>query len=255
MITTSPTKNITGAEATAVSAQQLVKHRDLVAKIQTEDPYVTTLISNAWGVDRENNVFDRAAYNFQLKNRPATGGDFYRKTISLEESTKNAKVDTGWMEYNKFMQAFDIKVQQNGFDSYSSSGAGFLQDERKAWIEEQKTVNPTWFNEYDKGLQANKYKGTLRAIDIVLSDKNFTSSDWYKSDPTFKALEEYMIFRQEVVDYLADSASQNIDAESNLFVKEEVDKKVRELKNSSPKFALWYDRFLEKDKFGNLNAE
>ena len=158
----SPTKNITGAEATAVSAQQLVKHRDLVAKIQTEDPYVTTLISNAWGVDRENNVFDRAAYNFQLKNKPATGGDFYRKTISLEESTKNAKVDTGWIKYNKFMQAFDIKVQQNGFDSYSSSGAGFLQDERKAWIEEQKTVNPTWFNEYDKGLQANKYKGTLR---------------------------------------------------------------------------------------------
>ena len=255
MITTSPTKNITGAEATAVSAEQLVKHRDLVAKIQTEDPYVTTLISNAWGVDRENNVFDRAAYNFQLKNKPATGGDFYRKTISLEESTKNAKVDTGWMEYNKFMQAFDIKVQQNGFDSYSSSGAGFLQDERKAWIEEQKTVNPTWFNEYDKGLQANKYKGTLRAIDTVLSDKNFTESDWYKSDPTFKALEEYMIFRQEVVDYLKDSASQSIDAESNRYVKEEVDKKVRELKNSSPKFGLWYDRFLEKDKFGDLNAE
>ena len=255
MIITSPTKNITGAEATAVSAEQLVKHRALVAKIQTEDPYVTTLISNAWGVDREDNTFDRAAYNFQLKNKPATGGDFYRKTISLEESTKNAEIDLGWMAYNKFMQAFDIKVQQNGFDSYSSSGAGFLQDERKAWIEEQKTVNPTWFNEYDKGLQANKYKGTLRAIDIVLSDKGFTESDWYKSDPTFKALEEYMIFRQEVVDYLADSASQSIDAESNQFVKEEVDKKVRELKNSSPKFALWYDRFLEKDKFGDLNAE
>ena len=255
MITTSPTKNITGAEATAVSAQQLVKHRDLVAKIQTEDPYVTTLISNAWGVDRENNVFDRAAYNFQLKNKPGTGGDFYRKTISLEQSTENAKIDTGWMEYNKFMQAFDITVQQNGFDSYSSSGASFLKEERKAWIEGQKTVNPVWYNEYNKGLQANKYKDTLRAIDIVLSDKAFTESDWFKSDPTFKALEEYMIFRQEVVDYLKDSASQSIDAESNRYVKEEVDKKVRELKDSSPKFGLWYDRFLEKDKFGDLNAE
>jgi hypothetical protein len=255
MITTSPTKNTTGAEATAVSAEQLVKHRVLVAKIQTEDPFVTTLISNAWGVDRENNVFDRAAYNFQLKNKPASGGDFYRETISLEQSAKNAKVDTGWQEYNKFMQAFDIKVQQNGFDSYSSSGASFLKEERKAWIEEQKTINPTWFNEYDKGLQANKYKGTLRAIDIVLSDKAFTESDWFKSDPTFKALEEYMIFRQEVVDYLAESGSQSIDAESNLYVKEEVDKKVRELKDSSPKFGLWYDRFLEKDKFGDLNVD
>jgi hypothetical protein len=255
MVITSPTKNVTGAEATAVSAQQSIKNRALIAKIQTEDPYVTTLITNAWGVEREDNTFDRAAYNFQLKNKPATGGDFYRKTISLEESTKNAKVDLGWQEYNKFMQAFDIKVQQNGFDSYSSSGAGFLKDERKAWIEEQKTVNPIWYNEYDKGLQANKYKGTLRAIDTVLSDKNFTNSDWYKSDPTFKALEEYMIFRQEVVDYLKDSASQSIDAESNQYVKDEVDSKVRELKNSSPKFALWYDRFLDKDKFGDLNAE
>jgi len=255
MITTSPTKNTTGAEATATSAQQLIRHRDLVAKIQTEDPYVTTLISNAWGVDKENNVFDRAAYNFQLKNKPGTGGDFYRETISLEESTKNAKIDLGWMAYNKFMQAFDIKVQQNGFDSYSSRGAGFLKDERNAWIEQQKLINPTWYNEYDKGLQANKYKGTLRAIDIVLSDKNFTESDWYKSDPTFKALEEYMLFREEVVDYLKNMPSQNIDAQSNQFVKDEVDKKVRELKNSSPKFALWYDRFLERDKFGDLNAE
>ncbi len=71
-------------------------------------------------------------------------------------------------------------------------------------IKEQKTVNPTWFNEYDLGIQANKYKGTLRAIDTVLSDKKFTESDWYKSDPTFKALEEYMLFREEVVDYLKD---------------------------------------------------
>ncbi len=255
MIITSPTKNTTGAEATAVSAEQLVKHRDLVAKIQTEDPYVTTLITNAWGVDRENNTFDRAAYNFQLKNKPGTGGDFYRETISLEESSKNAKIDLGWMAYNKFMQAFDIKVQQNGFDSYNSRGAGFLKDERDAWIKEQKTVNPTWFNEYDLGIQANKYKGTLRAIDTVLSDKKFTESDWYKSDPTFKALEEYMLFREEVVDYLKDMPSQNIDAQSNQFVKDEVDKKVRELKNSSPKFALWYDRFLDRDKFGDLNAE
>jgi hypothetical protein len=255
MIITSPTKNTTGAEATAISAEQLVKHRDLVAKIQTEDPYVTTLITNAWGVDRENNTFDRAAYNFQLKNKPGTGGDFYRETISLEESSKNAKIDLGWMAYNKFMQGFDVKVQQNGFDSYNSRGAGFLKDERDAWIKEQKTVNPTWFNEYDLGIQANKYKGTLRAIDTVLSDKKFTQSDWYKSDPTFKALEEYMLFREEVVDYLKDMPSQNIDAQSNQFVKDEVDKKVRELKNSSPKFGLWYDRFLDRDKFGDLNAE
>lgn len=255
MIITSPTKNTTGAEATATSAEQLVKHRALIAKIQTEDPYVTTLITNAWGVDKENNVFDRAAYNFQIKNKPGTGGKPFREIISLEESTKNAKIDLGWMAYNKFMQAFDIKVQRNGFDSYNSRGAKFLKEERDAWIEQQKLINPTWYNEYDKGIQSNKYKGTLRAIDIVLSDKNFTESDWYKSDPTFKVLEEYMIFREEVVDYLKDMPSQNIDAQSNQFVKDEVDKKVRELKNSSPKFALWYDRFLERDKFGDLNAE
>ena len=255
LVITSPTKNTTGAEATAVSSQQLVKHRDLVAKIQTEDPYVTTLITNAWGVDKENNVFDRAAYNFQLKNKPGTGGDFYRETVSLEESAKNAKIDLGWMQYNKFMQKFDIAVQQNGFDSYNSRGAVFLKEQRDAWIESQKLVNPTWYNEYDKGIQSNKYKGTLRAIDIVLSDKNFTNSDWYKGDPTFKVLEEYMLFREEVVDYLKNMPSQNIDAQSNQFVKDEVDKKVRELKNSSPKFALWYDRFLDRDKFGDLNAE
>jgi hypothetical protein len=255
MITTSPTKNTTGAEATADSAEQLVKHRDLVAKIQTEDPYVTALISNAWGVDREGNTFDRAAYNFQLKNKPATGGDFYRETVSLEESSKNAKIDLGWMAYNKFMQAFDIKVQQNGFDSYNSRGAGFLKDERNAWIEQRKLINPTWYNEYDLGIQVNKYKGTLRAIDIILSDKSFTESDWYKSDPTFKALEEYMLFREEVVDYLKDMPSQNIDAQSNQFVKDEVDKKVRELKNNSPKFSLWYDRYLDRDKFEDINAK
>jgi hypothetical protein len=255
MVVTSPTKNNVGADSTAISSQQLVKHRDLVAKIQTEDPYATTLITNAWGVDKEGNVFDRAAYNFQLKNTPGTGGKPFRETISLEESTKNAKIDLGWMAYNKFMQAFDIKVQQNGFDSYSSRGAGFLKDERSAWIEQQKLINPTWYNEYDLGIQSNKYKGTLRAIDIILSDKKFTESDWYKSDPTFKALEEYMLFREEVVDYLKNMPSQNIDAQSNQFVKDEVDKKVRELKNSSPKFALWYDRFLDRDKFGDLNAE
>jgi hypothetical protein len=49
--------------------------------------------------------------------------------------------------------------------------------------------------------------------------------------------------------------SQNIDAQSNQFVKDEVDKKVRELKNTSPKFSLWYDRYLEQDKFEDINAK
>ena len=255
MVITSPTKNTTGADATSISSQQISTNESLIAKIQTEDPYVTALITNPWGVDKEGNTFDRAAYNFQFRNTPATGGQKFRETVSFEEATKNAKVGTGWMAYNKFMQAFDIKVQQNGFDSYNSRGAGFLKEERNAWIEQQKLINPVWFNEYSDGFESGKYKSTLRAIDIVLKDKKFTESSWYKSDPTFKTLEEYMLFREEVVDYLKDMPSQNIDAQSNQFVKDEVDKKVRELKNTSPKFSLWYDRYLEQDKFEDINAK
>jgi len=88
-----------------------------------------------------------------------------------------------------------------------------------------------------------------------LNDEKFTESSWYKSDPAFKALEEYMIYREEVVDYLKNMSSQSIDAQSNKFVKDEVDKKVRELKNTSPKFGLWYDRYLEQDKFEDINAK
>jgi hypothetical protein len=162
MVITSPTKNTTGADATSISSQQISINESLIAKIQTEDPYVTSLITNAWGVDRENNTFDRAAYNFQFRNTPATGGQKFRETVSLEESTKDAKVGLGWAAYNKFMQAFDIKVQKNGFDSYSSRGAGFLKKERDAWIEQQELINPVWFNEYSDGFESGKYKSTLR---------------------------------------------------------------------------------------------
>jgi len=255
MVITSPTKNTTGADATSISSQQISINESLIAKIQTEDPYVTALITNAWGVDRENNTFDRAAYNFQFRNTPATGGQKFRETVSLEEATKDAKVGSGWAAYNKFMQAFDIKVQKNGFDSYSSRGAGFLKKERDAWIEQQELINPVWFNEYSDGFESGKYKSTLRAIDIVLNDEKFTESSWYKSDPAFKALEEYMIYREEIVQYLKNMSSQSIDAQSNKFVKDDVDKKVRELKNTSPKFSLWYDRYLEQDKFEDINAK
>jgi hypothetical protein len=59
-----------------------------------------------------------------------------------------------------------------------------------------------------------------------------------------------MDFRDYVSGELQNSRSSDIESASNAALRETVDNFVADAKRNSPKFALWYDRFLEQDGFG-----
>jgi hypothetical protein len=84
----------------------------------------------------------------------------------------------------------------------------------------------------------------------MLEDEEFTNSDWFKNEPAFQWLVEYMDFRDYISNELENSKSSDINSTSNQVLRDTVDNFVADAKRNSPKFALWYDRFLEQDEFG-----
>jgi hypothetical protein len=251
MVVTSFRENTTGAEASVAATDQSVRNRNLISKIvgdPNKNPFVTQLITNSWGVESQ---FDQSAYAFQLKEVPGMTGEVaYRNEIPIETALVNAKVKTGWATYNSFMSWLDSEVEKNGFVSVNSRGAGWLKDAKKQFVEDQKDVNSDWYNTYKEGFKIDKYKATLRSVDAILEDEEFTNSDWFKNEPAFQWLVEYMDFRDYVSGELQNSRSSDIESASNAALRETVDNFVADAKRNSPKFALWYDRFLEQDGFG-----
>jgi hypothetical protein len=251
MVVTSFRENTTGAEASVAATDQSVRNRNLISKIvgdPNKNPFVTQLITNSWGVESQ---FDQSAYAFQLKEVPGMTGEVaYRNEIPIETALVNAKVKTGWATYNSFMSWLDSEVEKNGFVSVNSRGAGWLKDAKKQFVEDQKDVNPDWYNTYKEGFKIDKYKATLRSVDAILEDEQFTNSDWFKNEPAFQWLVEYMDFRDYISNELQNSRSSDIESASNAALRETVDNFVADAKRNSPKFALWYDRFLEQDGFG-----
>jgi hypothetical protein len=251
MVVTTFRQNTTGVEASTVASDQSVKHRYLISKIvgdPNQDPFVTQLITNSWGAETK---FDQSAYVFQLLNKPGMTGDVtYRNDIPVETALINAKVKVGWAEYNKFASWLDSEREKEGFVSINSRGATWLKEAKKQFVEDQKAVNPDWYNTYKEGFKLGKYKTTLRTIDTMLEDEEFTNSDWFKNEPAFQWLVEYMDFRDYISNELENSKSSDINSTSNQVLRDTVDNFVADAKRNSPKFALWYDRFLEQDEFG-----
>lgn len=248
MVVTTFRKNTTGIEATPEAVDRADANRNLISKMIDDDPYVTQMITNGFGAER---TFDQTAYVWQLNKKPGITGDVsYRNDISVIEATNNSKVKLGWAKFNSFASWLDSEREKYGYVSLNSKGAGWLKDIKKQFVADQLKENPEWHQSYTEGFQPNKYKGTLRAIDTMLSDEKFTNSDWFKKEPAYSWLIDYMDMRDYVSKGLQQSSSSDIDSAINFEYRNIVDNFVADAKRNSPKFGLWYDRFLEQDGFG-----
>lgn len=259
MVITTFRKNTTGSEGTPQAVYQSKKNEDLITKVIAEDPYITQLITNDIGAEAK---FDNDAYIWQLNNKPGvSGGVTYRYNISPEQAQREASIKLGWTEYNSFMNWLNSKAEQDGFANIQAKGATYLKDIRKQFVEDQRENNPEWYKHYTEGFQKDKYKSTLRAIDLVLEDKKFTNSEWFKKEPAFQWLVDYMDLRDYISKQLnpeeydpeaRKAISSDIDSPSNSELATILSNFVADAKRNSPKFSIWYDRYLEQDKFGRL---
>jgi len=255
MVVTRFRKNSTGIDPTTEAAYRAEKFASLINKIEQDNPYVSQLITNDVGVELN---FDDAAYAWQLKTPVGgTGEVTYRDTIDADTAMREAKIKSGWIEYNKFSQWLEAEIEAAGFETIEDRGAEYLKDARKGFIADLSKNNKMWGIAFSEDYSPEGYRKNIRAIKTILNDAEFMNSEIAKSEPAFDYLIDYMDFRDFVIKELErrgeTGGAKNIEAKSNDDIRRGVALFVSERKSESPKFSLWYDRYLASDQFERFN--
>ena len=255
LVTTRFRKNTTGIDPTIEAAARAEKFAPLINKVEQDNPYVSQLITNDVGAELD---FDNAAYAWQLKTAVGgTGEVTYRDNIDADTAMKEAKIKSGWVEYNKFSQWLEAEIEASGFETIEDRGAEYLKDARKDFIADLSKNNQAWGIAFSEDYSPKGYRKNIRAINTILTDVEFMNSDIAKDEPAFDYLIDYMDFRDFVVSELERrgtvGGAKSLNAESNDDIRKGIALFISEKKSESPKFSLWYDRYLASDQFERLN--
>lgn len=251
MVITRYRKNETGIDPTVEASYRAEKFAPLINKIEQYNPYVSQLITNDIGVELE---FDDAAYTWQLRNPiGGTGEVKYRDKIDADTAMKEAKIKSGWMEYNKFMEWLDAETLAAGFQTREDRGAEWLKETRKNFIDDLAKNNEAWGIRFKEEFSPEGYRKNIRAIELIINDPEFMDSEIAKNEPAWDYVIDYIDFRNYIITELerreATGGSRGYDANSNADIRRGVELFVAERKAESPKFTLWYDRYLAADQF------
>lgn len=251
MVITRFKKNETGIDPTVEASYRAEKFAPLINKVEQYNPYVSQLITNDVGVELD---FDDAAYTWQLKTPVGgTGEVTYRDKVDADTAMKEAKIKTGWIEYNKFMQWLEAETAASGFETIEDRGAEWLKETRKNFIDDLAKNNEAWGIRFKEEFSPEGYRKNIRAINAIINDPDFMDSDIAKNEPAWDYVIDYMDFRDYIIQELerreATGGSRGYDANSNADIRRGVELFVAERKAQSPKFTLWYDRYLAADQF------
>jgi hypothetical protein len=255
MVITRFRKNSTGIDPTVEASYRAEKFEALINKVEQDNPYVSQLITNDVGLELE---FDDASYTWQL-NTPVggTGEVTYRDNVDADTAMREAKIKSGWVEYNKFSQWLNAEIEAAGFETIEDRGAEYLKDARKNFIDDLAGKNQAWGIRFKEEFSPAGYRKNIRAINTIINNADFMDSDIAKNEPAFDYLIDYMDFRDFVVQELerrgATGGAKSLDANSNDDIRRGIALFVAERKAQSPKFSLWYDRYLEADQFERID--
>ena len=199
----------------------------------------------------DNYAFSSAADAF-LRTQKIPGLDSkYKSSEASLENMKSTIVNKGWTDWFKLIQVVSTEMKKPPYNLDPARGYGdvVMQQYKDAFIEQQKTENPMWYDEKinssgggDKGRMAS----VIKAVTIAAN----TPEMWkdLSQQPRWSAIVEYMNFRYQINDELK-RRDVGYDTKSAIDLRNQVTLKVWELRNKDVKFGQFYDRYFDGDDF------
>ena len=199
----------------------------------------------------DNYAFSSAADAF-LRTQKIPGLDSkYKSSEASLENMKSTVVNKGWTDWFKLIQVVSTEMKKPPYNLDPARGYGdvVLQQYKDAFIEQQKTENPMWYDEKinssgggDKGRMAS----VIKAVTIAAN----TPEMWkdLSQQPRWSAIVEYMNFRYQINDELK-RRDVGYNTKSAIDLRNQVTLKVWELRNKDVKFGQFYDRYFDGDDF------
>lgn len=238
--------NPTGAQASQKVYQNTKKYKDLISTVGQQAPEMIGFLVNDPNGQYD---FSEAVYAWQYRNSPVPGSiENYRQRRNPAELKKDANVKVGWIEFRKKMNLLDYQLKAQGYESFNESGAEELQTLKQLMISDLTTRNPDWAADYysvDKG----KWIYRMQSIQTMLTDRKWMADN--SNRQVVQALAVYMNYRGQIARELANRKAYG--AASTLLAKENADLDgawnsiIFQLKDGSPEFEDFYNRFLQND--------
>ena len=172
------------------------------------------------------------------------------------EEMRNAVVNKGWREWTAYMDSVRQEVR-DGDPSYNPNrgyGANIVEYYRDLYIENQKTKNPLWYEEYvgGGGYGNTRQHRLVKALTYALNDNKMWKD--LSQNPRWYAVIQYLNFRYDVneeLNRLGTTFESNVAAN----IRGDVNEFVDSLKRQSPDFGLFYERYFANDKFDYIPEE
>lgn len=231
--TVSLSKNNTGISATADAFERSKKLSDLIAK----DPEYGWFIVG----DANAGAFSPTAYGAQFSQPVAPGSTIkYRSKQDPYEAFAKTQADKGWLLYKQGMAWLEARRIADGFTSLNSKGAEYLAAKKRDFINNLTKENPDWGAAYTQ-IDTGKVVKFLRFAAEVSADPRMAG----RTD--IQTLAEYTTGREWIVKQLQYRPTKNLDADTNIDLREKWDAFVGQLLNKDVTFGDIYSRILDKD--------
>lgn len=229
-----------------------------VALLQRNNMATREIVTNVADLSALGAVFNDDNYAFSsaadayLRTQKIPGLDSkYKASEASLLNMKSTVVNKGWTDWFKLIQVVSTEMKKPPYNLDPARGYGdvVLQQYKDAFIEQQKTENPMWYDEKinssgggDKGRMAS----VIKAVTIAAN----TPEMWkdLSQQPRWSAIVEYMNFRYQINDELK-RRDIGYDTKSAIDLRNQVTLKVWELRNKDVKFGQFYDRYFDGDDF------
>jgi hypothetical protein len=241
---------VSGINSTATALELLKRNsfatKEIVAAVGNQDLSALGAVFND-----DNYVFSGSAEAYlRTQNIPGLQTKFKESEASLL-NIKSAVVNEGWSQWYKLIQVVSTEIQKPPYNLDPARGLGetYLKAYKDAFIEQQKTENPIWYDvkTSSSGGGANgKMASVIKAVTIAAN----TPEMWkdLSQQPRWFAIAEYMTFRFKIYDELERRGIGYGTADA-IDLRNEVNQKVWDLRRKDVKFGQFYDRYFDGDDF------
>jgi len=238
--------NPTGAQASQAAFQNIQKYKGLIGKIgQTTPEMIGFLVNDPDG----KYDFSEAVYAWQYGNAPVPGStENYRARRNPAELKKDANVKVGWIEFRKNMDLLDYQLQAQGYESYNESGAEELQTLKQMMVADLTRRNQDWAADY-YSVDRGKWIYRMESMRTMLSDPKWMAENGRR--PVVQSIAVYLNMRTQIARELANrkayGMASTLTAEDNADLDALWNSTIAQLRNGSPEFGDFYNRFLQND--------
>jgi len=254
------TKSISGSRGSGISptisAQGAYEaNKDEAAKLARigDSGRVLQVLTYPFGLDEDfNDVIYRSQLNTGIdgvQGRYLRGGPGESQTILTGSASEDAtQRSLGWIKYRQMEDALQAEATRAGLKNYQQDQA--LVQQRAAYVQQLEFSYPAWAE--DRATYDTKgYQDTIWGMEILLSGPNYMKN--YGNLPMVGYMQEYMDYRQFMVDTLAvrkaQGGSDRLTASSNQDIAEYAEEVKLYFSSTDvdPQWLAFYTRFLERD--------